>query len=429
MKLTPILTIVIFSFSTLLTACDSEKPQISDNVQQPKQNALQPKEVNQSYIKLLDEIKDWAQKGRVKDCPFNALESTINQVNSEWGEPDKVDQAGFGTYATYDDKNIVLGYNKAGEIFDVRSNANDLKEITNKMMVKSFGQPTERRDNNIENIYVYELDQGIQLKIIIPKSSKVIDHISVFNPKRATITSSKNEYILDIKGKSNQLTESAWASMQKWRKDIVLFAKNQENVYINGPDEKKVALTFDDGPDEIITPAIIEILANYHVKGNFFFIGSKVSKHPDVVKNAFNNGNLVLSHSFNHVELTKLGKEAVRLEIDQTGKAIKSVIGKEPAILRTPYGDTNAQVAEVSKQEGYSIVLWSIDTLDWSQRDSKNIIRNVIDNLRNGDIILMHSDSDKSETKKALPLLIEELQKRNVEIVDLQTLLNVKAYQ
>jgi peptidoglycan/xylan/chitin deacetylase (PgdA/CDA1 family) len=148
-----------------------------------------------------------------------------------------------------------------------------------------------------------------------------------------------------------------------------------------------------------------------------------------VVKNAFNNGNLVLSHSFNHVELTKLGNEAIRLEIDRAGKAIKSVIGKEPAILRTPYGDTNEKVAEIAKQEDYSIVLWSIDTLDWSQMESKNIVNNVIDNLRNGDIILMHSDSDKSATKQALPILIEELQKRNVQIVDLETLLHVKAYQ
>jgi len=428
MKKFTIMMMVIFSMSMILTACSSEKPRQPSKDAHPKQNAIHSKEINQTYLKQLDEIKAWAEKGMVKGSPFTALESTIDQVNSEWGEPDKVDQAGAGNYATYNNKQIVLGYNKGGEIFDVRSYATNFKKITDKMIVKSYGKPKEIRDNNNENIYVYVLRQGIELKLIIPKSSNVIDHISVFNPKRTTYTAN-NEYILDIKGKSNQLSGSAWASMQKWRKDIVNFAKTQDNVYINGPDEKRIALTFDDGPDEVITPAIIEILANYHVKGNFFFIGSKVNKYPDVVKDAFKNGNLVLSHSFNHVELTKLGTEAIRLEIDQAGKAIKSVIGKEPAILRTPYGDTDEKVANVSKQEGYSIVLWSIDTLDWSQRDSKNIIRNVVDNLRNGDIILMHSDSDKSETKKALPLLIEELQKRNVQIVDLETLLHVKAYQ
>ena len=428
MKKFTIMMMVIFSMSMIITACSSEKPRQPSKDAHPKQNAIHSKEINQTYLKQLDEIKTWAEKGMVKGSPFNALESTIDQVNSEWGEPDKVDQAGAGNYATYNNKQIVLGYNKGGEIFDVRSYVTDFNKITDKMIVKSYGKPKEIRDNNNENIYVYVLRQGIELKLIIPKSSNVIDHISVFNPKRTTYTAN-NEYILDIKGKSNQLSDSAWASMQKWRNDIVLFAKSRDNVYINGPDEKRIALTFDDGPDEVITPAIIEILANYHVKGNFFFIGSKVNKYPDVVKDAFKNGNLVLSHSFNHVELTNLGTEAIRLEIDQAGKAIKSVIGKEPAILRTPYGDTDEKVANVSKQEGYSIVLWSIDTLDWSQRDSKNIIRNVVDNLRNGDIILMHSDSDKSETKIALPLLIEELQKRNVQIVDLETLLHVKAYQ
>ncbi|WP_406579812.1 DUF4309 domain-containing protein [Bacillus salipaludis] len=369
---------------------------------------------------------DWARKGTVKDCPFNAFDSTIEQVKSAWGEPDTVDQAGFGFYAAYTKRNIVFGFNKAGEIFDVRSFTNDLKEISDQMVVETFGQPAELNDNNNETIYVYDVNQDIQLKIITPNSIKTIDHISVFHPKRAE---SSNDYILDIKGTSNQLAKSAWASMQKWRKDIVHFAKNQENVFINGPNIKKVALSFDDGPDQVITPAIIDILAANHVKGNFFFLGNKVKEHPDVVKEAFNYGNLVLSHSYNHVELTKLGKEAVRKEIVDAGQAIKLVIGKEPAILRTPFGDTNAQVAAISKQEGYSIVLWSIDTLDWSQKEAKNIVNNVIDNVRNGDIILMHSDSDKVETKMALPMLIEELQKRNFEIVDLEDLLNIKAYQ
>ncbi|CRK84468.1 DUF4309 domain-containing protein [Neobacillus massiliamazoniensis] len=419
---------LIASFFIIITACDPQKTIPSENVK-PKQNELHPKEnVNQSSLQL-DEMMKSAQNGMVKDCSFTVMDSTIKQVKAEWGEPDHVDQAGMGSYATFSKKNIVFGYNKAGEIFDVRSYANDLKEITYEMVVKSLGQPTQVRDNNNDQIYVYEAANGIQLKIIIPKNKQFIDHISVFNTKRAEVPNSKYDYILDVKGYSNQLTASAWEKMLNWRKQIVLFAKGQENVYINGPNRQQVALTFDDGPDGVITPAIIDILTKYHVKGNFFFIGSKVLDHPDVVKKAFNNGDLVLNHSYHHVELTKLGKEDIRTEIDKAGKTIKSVIGKEPAIIRTPYGDTDAQVASVSKQEGYSIVLWSIDTLDWSQKDSTNIVKNVVDNIRNGDIILMHSDSDKSETKKALPLLIEELQKRNFEIVDLETMLNVKAYK
>ncbi|WP_066065659.1 DUF4309 domain-containing protein [Neobacillus soli] len=426
-KLKVILFVLLFSFTTMITACVSEKKVPNDKLP-PKKSELHQKEINPLFKKLA-EIKGKAEDGMVLESPFSANESTMKQVKLEWGEPDKVDQAGSGYYATYNKKNVALGYTEAGEIFDVRSYATDLNQITYKQIEKALGQPTETRESNNEAIYVYKLNEKIELKFIIPNAQKGVDHISVFNPVRAITKSARNDYFLDIKGSSNQLSAKAWNSMQNWRKQIVLFSKGQENVYVNGPNQRKVALTFDDGPDGTVTTAIIDILDEYKVKGNFFFIGSKVMAHPEVAKNAYNKGNLVLSHSYNHVELTKLGKTAVKKEIDQAGKAIKSVIGKEPAILRPPYGDANEQTAAISREEGYSLVLWSIDTLDWSQKDANNIVKNVIENVRNGDIILMHSDSDKTETQKALPLIIEALQEKNIEIVDLETLLGVKAYK
>lgn len=416
------MTLILIYFSIILTACVSKQEHHSADLK-PRDTALKPIEINETSADELNNMMEWAKKGMVKDCPFNTLNSLMGKVKSEWGDPDKIDKAGYGFYADYNNKKVVFGYNKFGEIFDIRSYDENLKKVTSKMIVEAFGQPAEIKDNVDENIYVYQLSQETQLKTIIPKNSNTIDHISVFNPKRAS------DYTLEIKGVSNKLSNSTWASMQKWRNEIVLFSNTQEHVYINGPNQKKVALTFDDGPDDIITPSIIDILADYHVKGNFFFLGSEVKKHPDVVKNAYNHGNLILSHSYNHVQLPKLNQEAVRKEIADSGEAIQFVIGKKPAILRTPYGDTNALVAETAKEEGYSIVLWSIDTLDWAHDDSSKIISNVLDNLRNGDIILMHTDSDQNETKEALPRLIEELQKRNFEIVDLEDLLNTMAYQ
>ena len=79
-------------------------------------------------------------------------------------------------------------------------------------------------------------------------------------------------------------------------------------------------MTFDDGPDGDITPAIIHILDKYPVKGSFFFLGSEVEAYPEVVKNAYNKGNLILSHSYNHVDLTTLSKEEIRLKIDSSWK-------------------------------------------------------------------------------------------------------------
>ena len=162
---------------------------------------------------------------------------------------------------------------------------------------------------------------------------------------------------------------------------------------------------------------------------NFFFIGSEAEKYPQVVKNAYDNGNVILSHSYHHVDLTTLTKEKQINEITQAGNAIYSIIGKEPAMIRPPYGETNEMLIDNATTKGYSIIIWSIDTLDWSQMEAENIIKNVTDNLRNGDIILMHSDSEKTETAKALPKIIKAVQERGFKIVGLDELLGIKAYQ
>nr|WP_304219442.1 polysaccharide deacetylase family protein [Fredinandcohnia onubensis] len=239
----------------------------------------------------------------------------------------------------------------------------------------------------------------------------------------------KNEYLLEIKGESPYLEKKTVTSMQKWREEIIEFSKTQENVYINGPNKKQVALTFDDGPDSTVTSAVIGVLDQYGVKGNFFFLGSEAEKHPEVVKEAYEKGHLVLSHSYHHVQLDQLSEPEVRNEVELAGTAIEEIIGQAPALVRTPYGSTNELVAEVAKENNVSIILWSIDSLDWAQRSTDVISSNVLTNIRNGDIILMHTDADEYDTYEVLPSIIEELQEQGYEIVDLETLLGLPAYQ
>ncbi|MBW8351094.1 DUF4309 domain-containing protein [Bacillus sp. IITD106] len=414
---------VILILFTMFSGC-SPKKSLPIKDLPSNNNELHPKEVAPSSL-AIDQIMKLANNGMVIDSPFTVFESTIQQVKSDWGEPNQIDEVAGGSYATYSKKQTVFGFNQDGEIYDIRSYSPNLHELTMEKVEDELGRPKDIRSNDQESIYVYELKKQIELKLIFPNKTKSVDHISIYNPARAKA----EPYVLDIKGNSNQLSEKAWNSMKNWRAQIKQFSIRQPTVYLNGPNKKRVALTFDDGPDERITPAIIDVLNDYNVKGNFFFLGSNVKLHPEVVRKAYESGHLILSHSFNHVELTKLGKREVESEIKGAGEEIQSVIGKMPAILRTPYGDTNDQVVAVSNEQGYSIVLWSIDTLDWSQRESTNIVKNVMDNVRNGDIILMHSDSDKMETEKALPLIIEGLEKKNFEIVNLEELLNIKAYQ
>lgn len=417
------LYLVALSQSVFIVACSAPLPEDPVNLKQSHINPEQKNwQLSSDFITVLVEA---AKKGMTDTSSFNVFTSTIEQVISQWGEPDQTDQVGDGYYAIYKEKDTVFGYTAKGDIYDVRSNKKRLNRLSLSDLKKKIGDPAEIRIGDGEQIIVYNLSEDIQLKFIILNKTNRVDHLSVYHKPRSI----QEEYTLTIQGESNQLTNKQWEMMQNWRREIVKFQENKANVYLNGRNEKKISLTFDDGPDDSITPRIIEILQQYKVKGNFFFIGSEAEKHPQVVKNAYKNGNLVLSHSYHHVDLSVLDKEQQLEEITRAGNALQSLIGKEPAMIRPPYGETNETLMKNAELKGYSIIIWSIDTLDWSQMEADNIIRNVTNHLRNGDIILMHSDSEKTETAKALPKIIEAIQERDFQIVGLDELLGIEAYQ
>ncbi|MGE5416993.1 MAG: polysaccharide deacetylase family protein [Acidobacteriota bacterium] len=239
------------------------------------------------------------------------------------------------------------------------------------------------------------------------------------------------ETVLPILGRSNQLTAKQVAAMQDWRSDSVLTARAYPGqVYVNGPaSRKQVCLTFDDGPDLINTPKILDVLKEYKVNGNFFFKGNRVIKYADVVKRADREGSLVLSHAYSHQELNKMNAYDIDKEIWASDKTFNEIIGKVPALIRPPFGSVNNDVINECSSNGERIILWSIDTLDWSQMERENIAANVLDNIRPGDIILMHSDEDKGETAAALPDIIKGLRSKGYSIVTLSEMLGVPAYK
>ncbi|MDQ0253046.1 peptidoglycan/xylan/chitin deacetylase (PgdA/CDA1 family) [Evansella vedderi] len=240
----------------------------------------------------------------------------------------------------------------------------------------------------------------------------------------------KEDYILEIIGESQKLSDQYMASILDWRVEALSFAKEYEHIYLNGRDEKMVALTFDDGPDNNVTPAVIEILEDYGVKGAFFFVGDNVETYASVVGDAYEKGHIIASHSYHHVQLPQLSESEVAGQVRMAEEAIERVIGKKPALFRNPYGDINEEVAAILDRNGYSVILWSIDSLDYGpEMEGDDIVDVVLDNVRNGDIILMHSDSSNSATVDALPTIIIGLQEKGFEIVDLETILNINAYK
>ncbi|MCM3078079.1 polysaccharide deacetylase family protein [Brevibacillus invocatus] len=391
----------------LLTACSpfstenesAQAPPVAQSEEPLPQTP--PAEKNPFELAVLIDL---ARDGKIPHTSFVVTKTTMDEVEQAWGQPDKLDQVG-----------------------------GNLQRISRDQIMDMLGEAEHIRKLPNETVLSYSLDESLSLRFILSDERGRVDHVSLLasaDQGADPSASIPETYDLAIKGESNQLSTKAKQNMDRWRNEIRQFAsKHRDEVYINGPNKKQVALTFDDGPDATVTPAIIRTLDQYGIKGSFFFVGSRVKENPEVVQLAEKSGHLVLGHSYLHEDLTTKNLQGIAADLIQTENEIEQVIGKKPALLRPPFGETDEQVVKAAKQNGNTIILWSIDTLDWSQKEAENIRKNVMDNVRNGDIILMHSNEDKSETANAVPMIISELQQQGFEIVGLDTLLGVKPYK
>lgn len=236
--------------------------------------------------------------------------------------------------------------------------------------------------------------------------------------------------IYNIQGSSKLLDANMTQFLDKWRTDTITPVQNgtYKNVYVNGNTTKKiVALTFDDAPDENNTRNILDILKKHDVKASFFMIGATMNdENSTVVKRSFNEGHLVLNHSFNHPRFTNLDENSTLLQLDRTSTQIKTLTGSYPLLFRPPYGSINQNVVDTVNASGSSIILWSLDSLDWTLKDPFAVANNVVSNVRNGDIILMHRNPT---SVVSLEMIIETLHSIGYTFTTLDVMLNLKAYK
>ena len=183
--------------------------------------------------------------------------------------------------------------------------------------------------------------------------------------------------------------------------------------------ESTVYLTFDDGPDDKITPQILDILKAEGVKATFYVCGNMVDTYPDVLKRIFNEGHAIGNHSYNHrYDQLYASPWSFMEQIIQTDTAIKNVIGVRPFIIRAPGGAGgmfNSNYWAMIDECGYVEHDWNALTEDATpskpnaSQQVNNVLRNLGDNPPHSVIILMHCNSDKVETVKALPEIIHFL--------------------
>ncbi|HZX05476.1 polysaccharide deacetylase family protein [Kribbella sp.] len=173
---------------------------------------------------------------------------------------------------------------------------------------------------------------------------------------------------------------------------------------------KYVVLTFDDGPDAEYTPKVLDVLAKYDAKATFFEVGQNVRKHPELTKRIHDAGHSVQNHTWDHSDLRKLTAAKFQQEVSSTDQAIRAQTGSTPTCLRPPYGGVSATVRQRARQLGKGLVVWTVDSRDWTKPGTAAIVQRVLKNVHSGSVILMHDGGgNRAQTVAALPAILTAL--------------------
>ncbi len=181
---------------------------------------------------------------------------------------------------------------------------------------------------------------------------------------------------------------------------------------------RNVALTFDDGPDHIVTPQLLDILKEKNVKATFFVVGHMIAKYPHIVTRIVNDGHELANHTWAHYRLDEMNQDQIELQLTATSQALDQLNAPMKRYVRPPGGRFNNFVIHAAKAQNLTMVMWDVNAADYKRNDGTlpppaHIRRRVVRGVRPGSIVLMHNSL---ATVSALPGIIEQLQARQYNI-------------
>jgi peptidoglycan-N-acetylglucosamine deacetylase len=197
--------------------------------------------------------------------------------------------------------------------------------------------------------------------------------------------------------------------------------------YSHGDRNKpEITITFDDGPDERVTPEILSILEKYNIKAAFFCIGEKIQKHPELFKKIVERGHITGNHSYRHsFWFDFYSSRRMEEEILRTDELIIRITGKKPTFFRHPYGVTNPMLKKALQRTEHRPVSWSLRSND-TVKSPEKVLFSINQKLKNGDIVLFHDSIP--ETPGLVEQFIIDTKNRGMEFVGLEELLKFKHY-
>ncbi len=198
--------------------------------------------------------------------------------------------------------------------------------------------------------------------------------------------------------------------------------KEGETAYASGIDPEKpmVALTYDDGPSKNATPVILKKLAECGGRATFFMVGKQAERYPELVRQMVDQGCEVANHTYSHTSMNKQTPQQLTEDLARTNRIVVESSGVTPVLMRPVGGARNDAGMDAVGAISMPAILWSVDTLDWKTRDAASTIQTVREQVKDGDIILMH---DLYETTAEASLtIIEELTAQGFQLVTVSEL-------
>ncbi len=198
-------------------------------------------------------------------------------------------------------------------------------------------------------------------------------------------------------------------------------------IYNVQTEQKRISLTINCAWNADDIDKILEILDKRNVKVTFFMVGDWIDKYPEYVKKISEEDHEIANHSDKHLHVTTLDYEQNVEEIANCSEKIKKLTGKETKLYRCPYGEYNDTVVSSAVDNGYKVIQWSIDSLDYQGLDSSQMWDRINKDLKAGSIILMHNGTDN--TANALEMIIKNIQEKGYNIVPVSNLIYSENYE
>lgn len=191
--------------------------------------------------------------------------------------------------------------------------------------------------------------------------------------------------------------------------------------------QRVVAITFDDGPNPVYTPQILEIFSEAKGKATFFMIGEQMRNHPEVVKQVCDQGHEIGNHTFTHPKLSQLSIQDCLKEIEETEKLIEELAGRKPVIFRPPYLDYHQETVSLLQKKSYPMIgALNLEAQDWEQPGVEHILGKSREAVKNGSILIFHDGyGDRSQTIEAVRMLVSELTSQGYQLVTVSELLEL----